>query len=637
MSPEPFPARESACDAPASLVPAPTVAMSIQPLRLLNPQTALTSSNGSIKWQVKITEGEITSFTYDRGAKKLHAFFCTLVGDDPTIYLRGTYKNSSEQAVREMRDKYQDGKMFLMSKVAFDKQRSEYLSSPIKLMVVMAPKTKFEPIMEGSVTLAKQAIPAARIEDMVPMFQMPEFKGGRYDVAGFVRNGPLRKRAVNTKQGSARTAAEFEVVQMQAPGGQMRAMEVTAWGAHVETLEANKGKFVTFFELEVKTQGPGRVTIETGWNARVVPWSPMDERMTAFAKEVTKDPASPLDLITTSWTPEAGTGIDTKGDQPLVTTSFLRNCDGGDAKQHTWQLNGCFVDLPTSAIHTADNARLWFITTLRDFSGAIEVGINEAAALSLAGLNTKQEFEDAYAKGSLQFPRCNVRGNRGVRDRGEFRYTVTACEAQDDVMPLTKEAENLYSLVNRLGRGAGGIVGTPIKDLVFEPFVGLMAGGLTVAKALLLVKGKDKSVMEMLQGSRKMSTMVDCVFAGPAETTDTPVCRVVAFCQEDRVSDFKFDKGQAMVLATGKNRLPNGEFEIVAEAITIVQSDFVHRVRSCLQTERQLALAMASGGALKEKCPPWLQSPPSTGKKCKIIHRYPSDPPTAEQVAALGA
>ena len=127
------------------------------------------------------------------------------------------------------------------------------------------------------------------------------------------------------------------------------------------------------------------------------------------------------------------------------------------------------------------------------------------------------------------------------------------------------------------------------------------------------------------------------MFGGPVETTDTAVCRVVAFCQEDRVSDFKFDKGQAMVLATGKNRLPNGEFEIVEEAITIVQSDFVHTVRSCLQTERQLALAMASGGALKEPSPPWLQSPPSTGKKCKLIHRYPSDPPTAGNMAALGA
>ena len=206
-------------------------------------------------------------------------------------------------------------------------------------------------------------------------------------------------------------------------------------------------------------------------------------------------------------------------------------------------------------------------------------------------------------------------------------------------MPLTKEAETLYTLVNRFGRGPGGIVGTPLKDLVADPFVGLIAGKLPVAKALLLVKGKEKSVMESLQGVKKMSTLVECVFAGPDQNTDTTVYRVVAFCQEDRVSEYKFDKGQAMVLATGKNRITDGEFEIVAESIMIVQSDFVPRVRSCLQTERQLALSMASGGALKQTTETinWLQSPPSTRKKCKVLQGYPSDPPATEAMAALGA
>ena len=67
-------------------------------------------------------------------------------------------------------------------------------------------------------------------------------------------------------------------------------------------------------------------------------------------------------------------------------------------------------------------------------------------------------------------------------------------------MTLTKEAEMLYTLVNRFGRGAGGVVGTPLKELLADPFIGLIAGKLPVAKALLLVRGKAKSVMETLQG-----------------------------------------------------------------------------------------------------------------------------------------
>ena len=185
------------------------------------------------------------------------------------------------------------------------------------------------------------------------------------------------------------------------------------------------------------------------------------------------------------------------------------------------------------------------------------------------------------------------------------------------------------------GRSPGGIAASPLKDLAADGFMGLSASGLPVGKALLLVKGKEKSVMESLQGTRKMSTLVECVFNGLEQNTDTTVYRVVAFCQETRVSDFKFDKGQAMILATNKNKVNDQEFEIVAEAITIVQADFVPNVRNSLQTERQLALQMSSGAAQKQKMN-WLDSPPERERKCKRIQGYPSDPP-AENMAKLGA
>ena len=612
--------------------------MSIQPLRLLNLQSAQTSSNGSIKWQVRITEGEVTSFTYQQGGqtKRLFAFMCTLVGENPAMYVRGTFKHGNEHTVNDVAKKYKDGEMFLMSKVHLDsKQKSEYLSGPIKHVVVMSPQTKFEPIMQGSVSLAKQPIPAGRMENILRMSEMHDFKGGRYDVAGFVRAGPMRPRTVNTRSGTTK-AADFELLQMPERGGQLHAVEVTAWGKHADKLELNKGQFVTLFELEVKVQAPGKVSIETGWSARVMPWAPMDARMTAFANEQMQDSATPANVITSSWTPEAAAGIDTKGDQPLVNTSFLRNCDAGDSKQVTWQINGCFIDIPTASIYESSHTRLWIITYLRDFSGAIEVGLSEPAALAVAGLKTKQEFEEAFNNGSLQFSRCNVRGSRGLREKGEFRYTVVACEVQEDAMPLTKEAENLYNLVNRFGRGTGAVVGTALKDLVYDPFAGLIAGKLTVAKALLLVKGKEKSMMESYQGARKMSTVVECVFAGTEQNSETTVYKVVAFCQEDRLSDYKFDKMVAMVLATSMNKISDDEFEIVAESITIVQKDYVPKVRTCLHTERQLALNMASGGNLKQAASTtWPDSPPNQNKKCRRLEGYPSDTIVNSQVAEV--
>ena len=616
---------------------APSATMSIQPLRVLNARSAQQSSNGSIKWQVKITEPELSSFNFDNGAKKLHVFSCTLVGDDPSYYLRGVFKNTNEKTVQDVGNKFKEGYMFLMSKVSFDtRQKKEYISGPIKHVVLMTP-THFEPIMAGSLTLAKQAVPASSFDAILEMTQVHDFKGVRCDAAGFVRTGPLRSRTVNTKQG-AKTAADFEIVQMAAPGDQKQSVCVTAWGHYTDVLGGSKGHFVTLFELDLKLLAPGKFSIETGWSARVVPWAPLDTRMRAFAAEVMQDSAPPPNLLTSTWTPEGAAGMDTRGEQPLVTTSFLRECEAGESKNVTWQLNGGFLDLPTGPIHIADKSRIWIITMLRDFSGCVEVGLSEAAALALAGVATKKDFEEAHENGSLHFPRCNVRGSRGLRDplKNEFRYTVTAGEAQDDVVPLTKEAENLYGQLDKIGRGAEGIVGTPLKELRDEPCVGLLAGTLPVAKALLLVKGKERSVMESLQGARKMSTLVECVFNTAEPSTDTTIYRVVAFCQESRVADFKFDKGQAMILATQKNKVNDHEFEIVAEAITIVQADYVPNVRNCLQMERQLALQMSSSSAQKQKLN-WTDSPPEKRRKCKKIQGYPSDPSPTDAMARLGA
>ena len=69
----------------------------------------------------------------------------------------------------------------------------------------------------------------------------------------------------------------------------MYAFQVTAWTKHIDAFQSRIGQFVTFFELEVKIQGPGKVSIETGWNARVVPWTTMDAQMTAFATDVMQD------------------------------------------------------------------------------------------------------------------------------------------------------------------------------------------------------------------------------------------------------------------------------------------------------------------------------------------------------------
>ena len=51
-----------------------------------------------------------------------------------------------------------------------------------------------------------------------------------------------------------------------------------------------------------------------------------------------------------------------------------------------------------------DNSRLWMLVTVEDETGQVKVFMREQAALSLAGADTKEEFESLRADDVLEFP-----------------------------------------------------------------------------------------------------------------------------------------------------------------------------------------------------------------------------------------
>ena len=114
----------------------------------------------------------------------------------------------------------------------------------------------------------------------------------------------------------------------------------------------------------------------------------------------------------------------------MLSACFLKHTEGSNSTAGivTWQLCGCYLDTPTTTIRTPDGARIFFPTVLRDFSGSLDVGVIESAALRLAGDLTATQFEEAFNEGSLHFGRCNVRGGRSARDNGEYRCTIMSVE-----------------------------------------------------------------------------------------------------------------------------------------------------------------------------------------------------------------
>ena len=77
-----------------------------------------------------------------------------------------------------------------------------------------------------------------------------------------------------------------------------------------------------------------------------------------------------------------------------------------DSDESLWQLNWVHANEPpiNATIRTKDGQRLWLQVTLRDITGPVTMYMTEAAALSLAGFATADEFEIAHAEGKLWFP-----------------------------------------------------------------------------------------------------------------------------------------------------------------------------------------------------------------------------------------
>jgi len=76
-----------------------------------------------------------------------------------------------------------------------------------------------------------------------------------------------------------------------------------------------------------------------------------------------------------------------------------------ESKTTFWQINWCRVHLPDKDADIAnnDNSRLWMLVAVEDETGQVKVFMREQAALSLAGADTKDEFDSLPADDVLEF------------------------------------------------------------------------------------------------------------------------------------------------------------------------------------------------------------------------------------------
>ena len=93
-----------------------------------------------------------------------------------------------------------------------------------------------------------------------------------------------------------------------------------------------------------------------------------------------------------------------------------------------------------------------------------------------------------------------------------MEYRILEARAYDEIQPITKEASNPFDLMNVFGRTPGGLVPARLVDSESHPFAGIVVEDFPVRKAIIFVKGAERSHMDRLGDQRKMVTLVTSAF-----------------------------------------------------------------------------------------------------------------------------
>jgi hypothetical protein len=129
--------------------------------------------------------------------------------------------------------------------------------------------------------------------------------------------------------------------------------------------------------------------------------------------------------------------------------------------------------------------------------------------------------------------------------------------------------------------------------------------------------------MDKLGDQRKMVTPVTCAFE-EADASAGKTYQVIAFCHENNVSDFWFDKGYALAVLTGIHCVDETEktYELVVDSVTPIMADNMSKTRSAL---RNLAEAIRNETEMSAPSEESVVALHAGKKRCRSLEAYPSD------------
>ncbi len=207
---------------------------------------------------------------------------------------------------------------------------------------------------------------------------------------------------------------------------------------------------------------------------------------------------------------------------------------------------------PSDSITDTSGKRIWYLTQLRDASGATTVGVPERNALHLASCASADQFRALHQQNSLNTPLlCHVRLSRSTRvmDSGAVfvNYTVEDVAAVSYSLTSAPNAsyEDLLKLLNACPPHLDGISFAFLSDISADPNYGFKISydGKDAPRStsvLALVAAPSKSTTVSIGEGFQVTTPDVMDIANPASASQSGVS-LVGYCSMDALPGFRLD------------------------------------------------------------------------------------------------
>ena len=620
-------------------------------------------------WDIGIFAPEIHEWTYTQKhtQQKIQgaAFRCLLVSlTNPSHYAKGEIpmRSNRREPLEQAKKKLAENKCFRMSAVHFQSNcAQEYLHAPLKFVVDLS-RTKLDPLLSKEDGQVIQAQPSLTLSEINELQQ-----NQRFDVTALVEKVSDPRPTQNN-----RIRRHIQIIDQSDSK-----VQVTTWtfwtdavpskehSAMIDILRTVEGtaRPLAFFALTGKKSGQG-FSIENSNDFFIVEaTSDRASKLTTIALQLHETPAEEREVLQVGF----GSGRSYADEQGRETfckmlTSMERKTDirSIDEEATLWQLNWAEIAWPEgseSDLLTKDG-RLFFLTDVRDITGpGPKVRVNEASALALAQVSSKEEFLELHAAGKQSFPvmatvkilrevtRREVKvesGGSHSAQQGHEYINFTVVNALDQPLQErpTQATLELLPLMPHVEHDSACILPSAlqmVKACSHYAFQVRASCGAPTSPLLLpcqkiisLVKSTKPSTPHPLGAGFKVVTrdiedmLGDDLNDSPSATT--PKFVLSSTCTLENLTSYKLDPPRggtqhALVTITGKI-----DDVFVVDQVQLLDPGEAAEAKRSLSQLLHLAVRIYQKDS-KRNCPWDNNMSPVQAKRCRVLGRSPTGPP----------